>query len=66
MIVLPKSTDWAAIANNPKFEEIHRRKTVFLFGWWIFSTIYYFLLYRRAEQRRAFFSVKVIETSTLV
>jgi uncharacterized membrane protein (DUF485 family) len=39
-----KKEDWAAIANNPKFRELHRRKAYFLFGWWIFSNIYYFLL----------------------
>lgn len=36
--------DWAAIAKNPKFIELHRRKAYFLFGWWIFSSFYYFLL----------------------
>ncbi len=35
---------WAAIAKNPKFRELRSRKTMFLFGWWIFSTLYYFLL----------------------
>lgn len=39
-----KARDWAAIARNPKFEEIHSRKAKFLFGWWIFSTAYYFCL----------------------
>jgi uncharacterized membrane protein (DUF485 family) len=43
-IVAEKARDWASIAKNPKFEEIHRRKTYFLFGWWIFSSVYYFLL----------------------
>ncbi len=39
-----KQYDWAKIAKNPKFVELHHRKSAFLFGWWIFSTIYYFLL----------------------
>ncbi|MBI4963334.1 MAG: DUF485 domain-containing protein [Desulfomonile tiedjei] len=39
-----KKEDWAAIAKNPKFVELHHRKAYFLFGWWIFSTVYYFLL----------------------
>jgi uncharacterized membrane protein (DUF485 family) len=34
--------DWSAIANNPKFREISRRKMSFLIGWWLFSTIFYF------------------------
>jgi uncharacterized membrane protein (DUF485 family) len=36
--------DWAAIAKNPKFVALYRKKSAFLFGWWIFSTVYYFLL----------------------
>jgi uncharacterized membrane protein (DUF485 family) len=36
--------NWAAIAKDPKFRELRARKTRFLFGWWIFSTLYYFLL----------------------
>jgi uncharacterized membrane protein (DUF485 family) len=35
---------WAAIAQDPKFRELRSRKTKFLFGWWIFSTLYYFFL----------------------
>jgi uncharacterized membrane protein (DUF485 family) len=27
--------DWSAIAKNPKFIELHHKKTAFLFGWWI-------------------------------
>ena len=53
------SYDWAAIARNPKFVELHRRKTVFLFGWWIFSTIFYFLLPIGAAYFPALFNVKV-------
>ena len=37
-------TDWATIAKNPTFVHLHRRKALFLFGWWAFSTIYYLLL----------------------
>jgi uncharacterized membrane protein (DUF485 family) len=36
--------DWGAIANNPKFRELSRRKMSFLIGWWLFSTIFYFCL----------------------
>lgn len=56
----PKPEAWAAIARNPKFVELHRRKTTFLFGWWIFSTIYYFLLPIGAGSAPGFFSVKVL------
>jgi uncharacterized membrane protein (DUF485 family) len=56
----PSSEDWAAIARNPKFIEIHKRKTMFLFGWWIFSTAYYFMLPILAGSAPGLFSVKVI------
>ncbi len=56
----PKQNDWAAIAKNPKFIEIHHKKAVFLFGWWIFSTVYYFLLPIGAGGAPGFFSIKVI------
>jgi uncharacterized membrane protein (DUF485 family) len=36
--------DWSAIAKNAKFRELSRRKMSFLIGWWLFSTIFYFLL----------------------
>jgi uncharacterized membrane protein (DUF485 family) len=52
--------NWAAIAQNPKFVELHRRKAYFLFGWWIFSTIYYFLLPIGAGAAPGFFSINVI------
>ncbi|MGB6064063.1 MAG: DUF485 domain-containing protein [Desulfomonilaceae bacterium] len=55
-----KKEDWAAIARNPKFLELSRRKAYFLFGWWIFSTIYYFLLPIGAGAAPGLFSVKVI------
>lgn len=54
-----KQEDWAAIARNPKFIEIHKMKTAFLFGWWIFSTVYYFLLPIGAGAAPGFFSIKV-------
>jgi uncharacterized membrane protein (DUF485 family) len=56
----PKQSDWSAIARNPKFVEIHHKKAVFLFGWWIFSTAYYFLLPIGAGGAPGFFSIKVI------
>ena len=28
-----KQYDWAAIAKNPKFIELHHKKQAFLFGW---------------------------------
>lgn len=36
--------DWSAIARNPKYLELKRKKRVFLFSWWAASTLYYFML----------------------
>jgi uncharacterized membrane protein (DUF485 family) len=55
-----KQYDWAAIARNPKFIELHHKKTAFLFGWWIFSTVYYFLLPIGAAYAPGLFKIKII------
>lgn len=55
-----KQYDWTAIAQHPKFVELHRKKTVFLFGWWIFSTLYYFLLQIGAGYTPEIFKIKII------
>lgn len=55
-----KKYDWLAIAENPKFKELHHKKTIFLFGWWIFSTVYYFLLPIGIAFAPGLFKVKII------
>ena len=52
--------DWAAIAKNPKFIELHRRKAYFLFGWWIFSCVFYFLLPIGAGSATGLWNTKII------
>lgn len=53
------SVNWAAIDANPKFQALHRKKTVFLWGLMIFSTVYYFLLPIGAAYYQELFKVKV-------
>lgn len=53
------SINWSAIARNPKFVELHHKKTAFLFGWWIFSSIFYFLLPLGAAYAPGLFKVQV-------
>ena len=36
--------NWSAIDSDPRFRELHHRKTRFLWGLMAFSIIYYFLL----------------------
>lgn len=51
--------DWATIAKNPKFMELHHKKSAFLFGWWIFSTVFYFLLPIGAAYTPGLFKIKI-------
>ncbi len=39
-----KSYNWNEIAQHPKYLQLKSKKRTFLFGWWIASSIYYFLL----------------------
>ena len=38
------SFDWSAIDADPRFKELHRRKSAFLWGLMAFSVVFYFLL----------------------
>jgi uncharacterized membrane protein (DUF485 family) len=51
--------NWAAIDANPKFQALHRKKTVFLWGLMIFSIIYYFMLPIGAAYYQDLFKIKV-------
>ena len=55
-----KKYDWAAIAKNPKFIELHHKKQAFLFGWWIFSSADYILLPIGAAYSPGLFKIKMI------
>ena len=55
-----KSYNWSEIARNPKYLELKRKKRVFLFGWWIAASIYYFSLAFLAGYFPALFKVKLI------
>jgi uncharacterized membrane protein (DUF485 family) len=39
-----RSVDWVGIEAHPRFRELHRRKSRFLWGLMAFSVLYYFLL----------------------
>lgn len=51
--------NWAAIDADPRFQELHRKKTSFLWGLMIFSVIYYFLLPVGAAYFPELFKIKV-------
>jgi len=51
--------DWKAIDNDPRFQELHRRKTGFLWGLMVFSLVYYFLLPIGAAYFQEWYKIKV-------
>lgn len=53
------TVNWAAIDNDPRFQALHKRKTSFLWGLMIFSTVYYFLLPIGAAYFPELFKIKV-------
>jgi uncharacterized membrane protein (DUF485 family) len=55
-----KSYNWSEVAQNPKYLELKRKKRVFLFGWWVASSIYYFSLPLLSGYFPALFKIKLI------
>jgi uncharacterized membrane protein (DUF485 family) len=53
------SMNWAAIDADPRFQALHRKKTIFLWGLMVFSTVYYFLLPIGAAYFQDLFKIKV-------
>jgi uncharacterized membrane protein (DUF485 family) len=55
----PNNINWAAIDADPRFQDLHRKKTVFLWSLMMISTVYYFLLPIGAAYYQDLFKVKV-------
>jgi uncharacterized membrane protein (DUF485 family) len=53
------SIDWAAVIADPRFQQLHRKKTGFLWGLMAFSVFYYFLLPVGAGYFPELFRIKV-------
>ena len=53
------SMNWAAIDADPRFQALHRKKTTFLWGLMLISTVYYFLLPIGAAYFQDLFKIKV-------
>lgn len=53
------SMNWPAIDADPRFQELHRRKTRFLWGLMVISMVYYFLLPIMAAYFKSIFDIKV-------
>lgn len=54
-----KPMNWVAVDQDPRFQELHRRKSRFLWGLMIFSIVYYFLLPIGAGYFTDLFKIKV-------
>ena len=51
--------DWSAIESDPRFQDLHRRKSTFLWGLMAFSVVFYFLLPIGAAYFTDLYKVKV-------
>ena len=51
--------NWAAIDADPRFQTLHRKKTVFLWGLMLLSIVYYFMLPVGAAYFQDLFKIKV-------
>lgn len=51
--------DWAAIEADPRFQNLHRKKSRFLWGLMAFSLAFYFLLPLGAAYAQGLFAVRV-------
>lgn len=51
--------DWKAIDSRPEFQDLHRKKTRFLWGLMVFSLVFYFLLPIGAAYFQDIFRIKV-------
>ncbi|HEX4943872.1 MAG TPA: DUF485 domain-containing protein [Usitatibacteraceae bacterium] len=51
--------NWSAIDADPRFKELHRRKTLFLWGLMAFSVVYYFALPIGAAYATDIYKIKV-------
>ena len=51
--------NWSAIESDPRFTELHRRKSFFLWGLMAFSVVYYFALPLGAAYLTDVFKIKV-------
>jgi uncharacterized membrane protein (DUF485 family) len=58
-MAMAQAMDWRAIDAHPQFQELHRRKSRFLWTLMIFSIVYYFLLPIGAAYFTDIFRIKV-------
>ena len=57
--MVARALNWSAIDSDPRFKELHRRKTRFLWSLMAFSIVFYFALPIGAAYFTELFKVKV-------
>lgn len=58
-MAMSEGVDWEALIRDPRFESLHRRKTLFLWGLMALSVVYYFLLPIGAAYYQDLFKIRV-------
>jgi len=58
-MAMNEAVDWEALTRDPRFQDLHRRKTLFLWGLMGVSVLYYFLLPIGAAYYQDLFKVRV-------
>jgi uncharacterized membrane protein (DUF485 family) len=59
MATVPATLDWSRIEADSRFQELHRKKSAFLWSLMAFSVIYYFALPIGAAYLTDLFKIKV-------
>jgi uncharacterized membrane protein (DUF485 family) len=54
-----EAVDWDALIRDPRFQTLHRRKTLLLWGLMVLSVVYYFLLPIGAAYYQGLFKIRV-------
>ena len=57
--MVARTLNWSAIDSDPRFKELHRRKTTFLWSLIAFSIVFYFLLPIGAAYFQDIYKIKV-------
>jgi uncharacterized membrane protein (DUF485 family) len=58
-MAMNEAVDWEALTRDPRFQSLHRRKTLFLWGLMALSVVYYFLLPIGAAYHQELFKIRV-------
>jgi uncharacterized membrane protein (DUF485 family) len=54
-----QTLNWSAIESDPRFQELHAKKSLFLWGLMAFSVVYYFALPLGAAYMTDLYKIKV-------